>query len=123
MLADDSHDAGLAARVREIMAAARPAGVINALLGMAERPDATPLLRRIAVPTLIVAGARDALIPVEESGKLAQAIPGAQLKIIAHAGHLVALEQPQQFNDALAHWLEHRCLASPAESVRSTIAS
>lgn len=98
-------DAGRAAQVRALMATARPEGMIGALLGMAERPDATPLLAQIAVPTLILTGAEDALIATAESAKLARAIPGAQLQVIAQAGHLVAFEQPAEFNRLLGDWL------------------
>ena len=46
------------------------------------------------------------LTPPAEAQKLAQAIPGAHLETIAHAGHLSNLEQPQFFNLALRHFLE-----------------
>lgn len=101
------------ARVRKLMDSASPAGVIGALLGMAERPDATPGLAQIAVPTLIVTGANDALVPPLESEKLNQGIPGSQLKIIAHAGHLVAFEKPNEFNRILKDWMARENLDGP----------
>ena len=106
MLAADNHDQTMAEQVRGFMAPSKPAGVIGALLGMAERPDATAELARISVPTLIITGADDALIPATESEKLAQAIPGSQLNIIPHAGHLVAFEQAEKFNHVLNQWLD-----------------
>jgi pimeloyl-ACP methyl ester carboxylesterase len=105
MLAAANQDAHLVGQVRGLMAAAKPAGVIAALLGMAERPDATPLLAQIAAPTLVVTGMEDTVIPPEESEKLAHAIRGSQLQMIPHAGHLVAFEQPEQFNQTLGAWL------------------
>lgn len=113
MLAAGNQDARMVAQVRSFMATSKPAGVIGALLGMAERPDATALLAQIAVPTLVITGADDTLIPPAESERLAQAIRGAQLKVIPQAGHLVAFEQPGEFNHVLKEWLNRVGLASP----------
>jgi 3-oxoadipate enol-lactonase len=106
MLAADNHDPAMAEEVRRLMAPSKPAGVIGALLGMAERPDATAGLTGITVPTLVITGADDTLIPSTESEKLAQVIPGSQLNIIPDAGHLVAFEQPDKFNHVLEEWMD-----------------
>ena len=74
MLAAGNQDAEMVAQVLGFMAPSRPAGVIGALLGMAERPDATAFLAQISVPTLVITGADDALIPPAESETLARAI-------------------------------------------------
>lgn len=111
MLAPGNEDARLAAQVRGFMATARPDGVIGALLAMAERPDATPLLADITVPTLVVAGADDTIIAPREAEDLARAIRAAQLELIPHAGHLVACERPEEFNRILAAWLAGAGLA------------
>ena len=107
MLAAGNGDAAMAAAVRAFMAPSQPQGVISALLGMADRPAATPWLDQIRVPTLVIAGVDDALIPPAEAESLAAAIPGAQLALIPEAGHLVAFEQPEAFNEALRGWLAH----------------
>jgi len=98
--------------VRGIMNSSTTQGVVGALLGMAERPDSTGLLAQIAVPTLVVTGADDTVVPPTESEKLARAIAGAQLSVIPHAGHLVAFEQPEEFNRLLMEWLNRTGLAS-----------
>jgi pimeloyl-ACP methyl ester carboxylesterase len=105
MLAARNLDPRMAGEVRALMASAKPAGVIAALLGMAERPDARPHLAALAMPVLVVTGADDTLIPPAESEAITQAIPGAQLNVIPHAGHLVAFEQPDAFNRILTEWL------------------
>ena len=105
MLSASNTDAAMAASVRGFMASSKPEGVIGALLGMAERPDAGAWLREIRVPTLVIAGLDDTIIPSSESEALAKAIPGAQLKLIPKAGHLVAFEQASNFNGALRAWL------------------
>jgi len=63
-------------------------------------------LAHIAVPTLVITGADDTVIPPAESEKLAAAIPGAKLKKIPSAGHLVAFEQPVEFNKIMQEWLK-----------------
>ncbi len=112
MLAPNNHDRTMSEQVRRFMAPSKPEGVIGALLGMAERPDSTAMLAGIAAPTLVITGADDAIIPPTESEKLATAIRGAQLKIIPHAGHLVAYEQAEEFNRILREWLSGSILAS-----------
>jgi pimeloyl-ACP methyl ester carboxylesterase len=106
MLSPGHADPAMAAAVRGFMTPSRPEGVIAALLGMAERPDAGGWLGQIRVPTLVVAGAEDTIIAPAESESLAKAIPGAQLKLVPQAGHLVAFEQAEAFNAALGTWLE-----------------
>jgi pimeloyl-ACP methyl ester carboxylesterase len=105
MLAASNKDAAMAAQVRDFMEPSKPEGVIAALLGMADRPDSTPGLGRIRVPTLVITGADDTVIPPAESDALAKGIPGAQLRVIPNAGHLVAFERATEFNQALREWL------------------
>jgi pimeloyl-ACP methyl ester carboxylesterase len=118
MLAADNHDRAMAEQVRGLMTPSKPAGVSGALLGMAERPDATAELARISVPTLVITGADDTLIPSTESERLAQAIPGSQLNIIPHAGHLVAFEQPDKFNHVLEEWMGRAAFAVPISTLQ-----
>lgn len=105
MLAPGNTDLAMAASVRGFMSTATTEGVIGALQGMAERPDAAHWLGLTRVPTLVVVGAEDTIIPPGESETLARITPGAQLKVISHAGHLVAFEQPDAFNSVLKDWL------------------
>ena len=114
MLASGNDDVDMEAAVRGFMTPSSRDGVIGALLGMAERPDSTPVLAQIDVPTLVVAGACDLIIDPAESQAMAQAIPGSELRVIPDAGHLVAFEQPEAFNTILRRWLER--LALPAGS-------
>ena len=106
MLAATNQDAAMAAKVRDFMEPSKPEGVIAALLGMAERPDSTPALGQIRVPTLVITGADDTIIPPTESEALAKGIAGAKLEVIPKAGHLVAFERPREFNAALQEWLQ-----------------
>lgn len=105
MLSARNTDVAMAASVRALMGTSKPAGVVSALLGMAERPDAGLWLGKIKARTLVIAGADDTIIPPRESEALMMAIPTAQLKLIPKAGHLVAFERPDAFNEALREWL------------------
>lgn len=92
--------------IERVMRGTSPAGVAATLRGLALRPDRTPDLPSIAVPTLIVAGAEDQLIPIDESRAIQAAIPSAQLVVIAEAGHLAPLERPDAVNQAVLAFLD-----------------
>jgi pimeloyl-ACP methyl ester carboxylesterase len=91
--------------VRRLIKQQSPIAIRTAIHRMMHRPDSTPLLPAIAVPTLVITGDEDALIPVDESRAMATAIAGATLVIIPRAGHLASLEQPDAFNTALHDFL------------------
>jgi non-heme chloroperoxidase len=52
-------------------------------------------LREIEVPTLILWGKQDPLFPREEQERLAEAIPGATLKVYPETGHAVHWDRPE----------------------------
>lgn len=52
-------------------------------------------LPRISVPTLVVHGAEDRLIPPQNGRVVAARIPGAQFRLIPNAGHLLMTDQPE----------------------------
>lgn len=106
MLSATNSDQSMAHEVREIMWSSSSKGVMDALLGMAARPDERDHIQDIRIPTLVVTGADDVVIPPRESEFLAHSIPDAQLVLIPGAGHLVAFEQPEAFNEALKTWLD-----------------
>ena len=64
-----------------------------------------PLYPTIDLPTLVVWGRDDAWIPVDRAHRLCELIPGARLRIIGEAGHLVQLDQPEALTATLTEWL------------------
>lgn len=96
----------LVAATRAMMAGASVPGVVGALRAMRDRPDSTPGLAAIGVPTLVVHGAEDQLMPVREAEIMAEGIPGAVLTVLPNAGHLLNLEQPGRFNEAVREFVE-----------------
>jgi len=91
--------------VEAMMSATPSNGLVGALHGMAAREDSSEILRNIQVPTLVVGGTDDHLIPYGESVTMAQAIPTAQLHLIDDAGHLPSLEKPDELNRVIGVWL------------------
>jgi pimeloyl-ACP methyl ester carboxylesterase len=96
---------GLAVTLRRMMDEASISGVASALRAMAERPDATPQLAGLALPTLVLTGAEDELTPPAEAARMAAQIPGARFVEIEGAGHLAPLEAPELVARALLPFL------------------
>ncbi len=92
--------------VRGLIADQPAASIAAASLGMAERPDSTPDLATIDVPTIVVTSTGDRLIPPEASSLMAAQIPEADLEVIEDAGHLSNLEAPEPFDLVLQRMLD-----------------
>ncbi len=60
----------------------------------------------IAVPTLVIVGAEDKVTPPDLSRQLADAIAGAEMGVIAGAGHLANIEKPHEFNRLVEAFVE-----------------
>jgi pimeloyl-ACP methyl ester carboxylesterase len=86
--------------LREIAADVRPESMRTTLRLMPEA-DQRDLLPRIAVPTLLIWGELDTRSPLSVARQFEQAIPDAKLVVIAGAGHVSNLEQPEPFNEAV----------------------
>jgi pimeloyl-ACP methyl ester carboxylesterase len=93
------------ARVRALIEANSPQAIAAAVQAMMTRPDSTPLLASIDVPTLVVVGEEDGLTPPANSESLHRGIRGSRLERIPEAGHLSSLERPDVFNAALERFL------------------
>jgi len=91
--------------VRQMMASVPPDGAIGALRAMAERPDSTPLLETVDVPTLVVGGAEDTVTPPDVLRRMAASIPNSRVEILEHSGHLSPLERPAAFNHVVSEFL------------------
>jgi pimeloyl-ACP methyl ester carboxylesterase len=79
--------------------------VIAALSAMRDRPDSTELLPDLHMPTLIIHGKDDQVIPPSEAETMNKAIPQSTAHIIEKAGHLPNLEQAEEFNTIIAKFL------------------
>jgi pimeloyl-ACP methyl ester carboxylesterase len=100
--------ADLVEEVRAIVVSNGTEAIAGAITAMMTRPDSTPLLSTIKLPTLIVVGEEDTLTPPQVSVDMHSAISGSQLVRIPGAGHMSNLEQPAAFNEALITFLNRR---------------
>jgi len=95
-------------QVRALILSNSTAAIAGAIQALMTRPDSTPLLPTIHVPTLILVGAEDTVTPPSAAEAMHRGIAGSELVQIQGAGHLANLEQPELFDAALARFLAHR---------------
>lgn len=69
-------------------------------------PDLPKWLHRVQVPTLILWGDDDRLLPPEFGPAYRDLIPGAELRIIEACGHLPHVEKPDEFASATLSFIE-----------------
>jgi pimeloyl-ACP methyl ester carboxylesterase len=67
--------------------------------------DVADRLGEITVPTLVLHGGADKMIPPENGRRLAEGISGARLIVFADAGHLFFIERAADVNDAIRRFL------------------
>jgi 3-oxoadipate enol-lactonase len=84
-----------------------PNTIIATLPGLAERLDSTETLRQIQVPTLVIHGIEDVLMPVAKAEAMTAHIPNAQFVVVPEAGHLSNLENPAFFNQQVLDFLKN----------------
>lgn len=81
-------------------------------------------LPAISVPTLVIHGENDRLVPAGNGRIIAGRIPGAKLQLIAHASHIFLTDQPQIARDAILNFLKAQssgaCESHPAEPAFAT---
>jgi pimeloyl-ACP methyl ester carboxylesterase len=92
-------------RVRAL-AIRRRASLIAGIVALRDRPDRSAALPTLHVPTLVVSGSDDQIVPAAEMQEVARAIPGARFEAIPGAGHLPNLEQPARFEALVGAFLE-----------------
>ena len=68
--------------------------------------DTAERLEAIALPTLILTGDDDRIIPAASSELLCERIPGARLETIAGTGHLFFVERPEQTRRLIEEFLD-----------------
>lgn len=68
--------------------------------------DAAARVGAISIPTLVITGNADAIVPHENSLNLAAAIHGSTLKIIEGGSHAFFIEQAAEFNRTVTEFIE-----------------
>ena len=74
-------------------------------LTLASRPVDVGRLPEITVPTLIITGDSDTIVPLDNSERLARDLPQAELVVIPQTGHLPQEERPDRFLEAVRAFL------------------
>ncbi len=96
----------LVSRVRRMITGTDARGAAAALRGMASRTDHTDFLQSIFAPTLIIVGNEDKLTTTADAELMHKEIRGSRLEIIKGAAHISNIERPDEFNCALADFLQ-----------------
>jgi pimeloyl-ACP methyl ester carboxylesterase len=79
-----------------------PAGVARQMLAIISSGNRTGALGSLDVPTLVIHGTNDPLVPVEAGHATARAVPGAKLDLVEGMGHTLPRQTWPQIADAIA---------------------
>ena len=93
------------ARGREIWRKNGPKGLAEIFRGMAQRSTSDDIAGDLEMPVLVLAGAGDVLLSLEEARATVGAFPNGELVVAEHSGHLPMLEEPGATLAALQTWL------------------
>ncbi|HTA00406.1 MAG TPA: alpha/beta hydrolase [Streptosporangiaceae bacterium] len=114
--------AALPAERQAALAANRSALLLYAGTAMGDSTLAGRL-PAIAIPTLVVWGAADRMIPEEHGHAYAETIPGAQFRLITEAGHLPQLESPAELLAAVWDFASSHAHAANTDAGNTDAAS
>jgi len=92
---------------RAVQRSYRPAAVLRQLIAIQAAPSRVQALRRVRVPTLVLHGSDDPLVPMAGGEDTAANIPGARLRIIPGMGHFL----PEALVPLLVDEIAAHCLA------------
>ncbi len=79
-----------------------PAGVARQLVAILASGSRKPALAAVRVPTLVIHGDADPLVPLACGIDTAESVPGAKLKVIKGMGHALPISMWPQIIDAIA---------------------
>ena len=91
--------------VEEIINLQSDEGICSTLIALATRTNVSDYLNHLNIPSLIIVGSEDVLVPKESAEKMKKCFENPDLKIIQNAGHLSNLENPDEFNNAISDFL------------------
>ena len=105
-------------RYVDSMIAGTPVDVIAefypALAGLDETGSLAPMRD---IPTLVLTGDKDTMIPKAHSELLIERLPDAQYVLVPDAGHMVLLEKPEEVTDALSVLLRKVAAGAPSSQL------
>lgn len=74
-------------------------------LWQADKIDGDKMIENLIIPTLIVHGKKDTVFPCSDSARMAKKIPGAILKIIPNANHILVINNPDKVGDEIEEFV------------------
>ena len=75
------------------------------IAALLSRPELDSLLPTIRCPTFAIVGSADQWSPPAQHEAIVAAIPGARLRVVEGAGHMLPAETPELFNLVIDEWL------------------
>lgn len=79
---------------------------MSALLGLKNAPRITPILKTISIPTMVVWGVSDPVIPIRYAAEFVSSIRGCRYTKMYSCGHAPYAEEPDEFCDAVMDFLK-----------------
>jgi pimeloyl-ACP methyl ester carboxylesterase len=104
-LAAGPDQAEVLALVMDMAEVLGPQVYVRQARALQRRRDQQAVLRKSRLPTMVLCGAEDGLVPVKRHSFMAELIPHARLEVIEGAGHFPSLEQPAATTAALRAWM------------------
>ncbi|WP_433447174.1 alpha/beta fold hydrolase [Streptomyces sp. CA-142005] len=71
-------------------------------------------LPHVVVPTLVVRGAQDRMVPQEWAEEVTRLLPAGRLAMVERSGHMVPYRQPHSLAALVTDFLAHECAAAGA---------
>lgn len=105
---------GLVRQWRNAFAAVDVPSALKCLDALMDRDSVVPRLREIEVPCLVMVGEEDRSLPPALSRRIHEGLRDSTLRVVRGAGHLSALEQPTQVNEAITGFLSARLAQAAA---------
>ncbi|HEY6560203.1 MAG TPA: alpha/beta fold hydrolase [Polyangiaceae bacterium] len=99
------HPEAVETMVRIAMAAPTPRRAFGAQLQAILESDRSERVRHITVPTLVIHGDSDTLIPAGNGRALAERIPGARFELVESCGHMPMWERPERLGGLVLDFL------------------
>lgn len=86
--------------------AAQTRALVGRLIGPGRDPDLEARMRHVDVPTLVLCGTLDRLIPPEMGRNYKALMPNCHLVMVYDAGHVIATERPEAFEEVVSDFLD-----------------
>jgi pimeloyl-ACP methyl ester carboxylesterase len=106
-------DEPLVESIVEMMGRKTPAIFAAQVKALLDRPDATPVLRAVRCPAIVLCGREDAWSPISRHRDMAALIPQSKLIVVENCGHMATMERPDEVTSAMLDWFEAAIRESP----------